>query len=215
MTPTDIIPLINYAWEHSVAKVAGNKKAICERGWFPFNQNLLLHPELMQTMTKDERINARNNLLEGPRQQSTENGINTAPNCDPAFLNNNVNSIETISQSLNYSSGVAYYCAKSLLGHEILMEKKAETKEKQIVSGSLKDTLRERKRITAGFIFKNGCSRLGKTVLEVQEERTAKKQIDGVNKGNAAYTTYKNRVAKAKLIIEKKPSIDSWCMKDL
>ena len=44
------------------------------------------------------------------------------------------------------------------------MEKKAEMKEKQIVSESLKDTLREGKRITAGFILKNGCSRLGKTV---------------------------------------------------
>ena len=92
------------------------------------------------------------------------------------------------------------------------MEKKAEMKENQIVSGSLKDTLREGKRITAGLNFKNGCSRLGKTVLEVQEERAAKKQIDGVNKGNAAYATYQNRVAKAKLIIEKKPSIDSWCI---
>ena len=62
-------------------------------------------------MTMDERMNASNNLLEGPRQQSTENEIDTAPNCDPDFLNLNLESVEKILQSLNYSSGVAYYCA--------------------------------------------------------------------------------------------------------
>ena len=87
-------------------------------------------------------------------------------------------------------------------------------KKKQVVSENLKETLKEGKRITAGFIFKNGCSRLGKTVLEVQEERAAKKQVEEYNKGNKAYDTYEKRVAKAKTIIEKKTNLGSWCMSD-
>ena len=37
ISPTDIIPLVNKAWDVSFARVEKNKKAIYERGWFPFN----------------------------------------------------------------------------------------------------------------------------------------------------------------------------------
>ena len=47
LLPTDIIPLINYAWSQSFAKVEGNKKAISDREWFLYNRNLLLEPELI------------------------------------------------------------------------------------------------------------------------------------------------------------------------
>jgi hypothetical protein len=46
LLPTDIIPLVNYAWEHSFMRVETNKKAICDRGWYQLNRNLLLEPVL-------------------------------------------------------------------------------------------------------------------------------------------------------------------------
>jgi hypothetical protein len=43
LVPTDIIPLINYAWEHSLfIRIQSNKRAICNHGWYPLNRNLLL-----------------------------------------------------------------------------------------------------------------------------------------------------------------------------
>ena len=45
---TDIIPIVNIAWNKSFAKVASNKKAICKRGWLPFNQALLLDKKIVR-----------------------------------------------------------------------------------------------------------------------------------------------------------------------
>jgi hypothetical protein len=50
-SPTDIIPLLNTAWDASFAKAENGKKAICERGWGPLNYNCLLHPNLQKRGT--------------------------------------------------------------------------------------------------------------------------------------------------------------------
>jgi hypothetical protein len=39
--PTDIVPIVNYAWNSSFAKKESNRNAIFERGWNPCNYNLL------------------------------------------------------------------------------------------------------------------------------------------------------------------------------
>ena len=52
--PSDIIPIVNYAWNHSFADVKGTKEAIVQRGWFPLNKNLLLLEEIRNTMTPDD-----------------------------------------------------------------------------------------------------------------------------------------------------------------
>lgn len=52
--PSDIIPMIVYAWNRSFARVRTNKKAIMERGWLPYNRVLLLDPEIRDSMTSEE-----------------------------------------------------------------------------------------------------------------------------------------------------------------
>ena len=52
--PTDIVPMINHAWDRSFAREESNKKAIYERGWYPYNRNLLLHPDIRVSITEDE-----------------------------------------------------------------------------------------------------------------------------------------------------------------
>jgi hypothetical protein len=47
--PSDIMPIVNEAWSKSFATVKSNIKAIAERGWFPYNQKLLQHPDIMAT----------------------------------------------------------------------------------------------------------------------------------------------------------------------
>ena len=52
--PTDIIIIVNSAWNKSFSDIKGNKEAIVQRGWFPLTRNLLLLPELRKTMTPDD-----------------------------------------------------------------------------------------------------------------------------------------------------------------
>ena len=59
LTRTDIIPIVNYAWDHSFARVRTNLKAIRDRGWGPLNQILLSHPEIINGC-KNELIPAPN-----------------------------------------------------------------------------------------------------------------------------------------------------------
>ena len=56
---TDIIPLINIVWDNSYARVHTNLKAICNRGWYPYNRNLLLHADFRGTVTEEEKGNER------------------------------------------------------------------------------------------------------------------------------------------------------------
>ena len=78
---TDIIPMLNYAWERSFAIVPSNKKAINQRGWYPFNRNLLLHPELIATMTLGEKVAAKDQHLLGAQKIFNLNAVN--PNFNP------------------------------------------------------------------------------------------------------------------------------------
>ncbi len=43
---TDIIPIIDHAWDQSFARVHSNLKAIAARGWGPMNYNLLTHEQI-------------------------------------------------------------------------------------------------------------------------------------------------------------------------
>ena len=51
LLPTDIIPHINEAWVISFAELESNKKSIAGRGWFPYNQYLLMNKQLCDTTT--------------------------------------------------------------------------------------------------------------------------------------------------------------------
>jgi hypothetical protein len=53
--PSDIIVIVNHAWNASFADVPGNIAAVLERGWNPLNKNLLLLEELRKTMTDYDR----------------------------------------------------------------------------------------------------------------------------------------------------------------
>ena len=53
--PYKIIGIVKYAWARSFACLQTNKNAIPERGWFPYNHNLLTYQYLQATMTKVEK----------------------------------------------------------------------------------------------------------------------------------------------------------------
>ena len=51
LLPTDIIQLIKKAQVNSFVEAESNKKPIAERGWLSYNQNLLMHKKIFDTMT--------------------------------------------------------------------------------------------------------------------------------------------------------------------
>jgi hypothetical protein len=60
ITYTDVMPLINKSWDKSFGCIQTNQKAIAERGWFPPNRNLLLHPDFKEG---DETVNHNSSML--------------------------------------------------------------------------------------------------------------------------------------------------------
>jgi hypothetical protein len=54
---SDIVRIVNIAWQKSFARVDTNLKAIAERGWGTLNCVLLDHPELQETKDRVESIN--------------------------------------------------------------------------------------------------------------------------------------------------------------
>ncbi len=55
LKPTDLMPLINKAWNVSFARRNKNLQAIVDRGWNPLNYNILTMLKIRATMTNDEK----------------------------------------------------------------------------------------------------------------------------------------------------------------
>ena len=51
LTRIDIIPIVNYAWDCSFARICTNLKAIRDREWGPLNQILLSHLDIIHTIS--------------------------------------------------------------------------------------------------------------------------------------------------------------------
>ena len=51
---TDIVVILNTAWEKSFVLWYKNQNAIADRRWNPLNQNILCLPEVLGTMTKKD-----------------------------------------------------------------------------------------------------------------------------------------------------------------
>ena len=60
LIPTDIIAIINKAWEKQLSSLQPNKKAIGGCGWFQYNRKLLIHKQLCDTMTMEDIIKEKN-----------------------------------------------------------------------------------------------------------------------------------------------------------
>ena len=57
---TDIVPLVRRCWGPSFGDSAAARRAIAQRGWRPYNQNLLLNPIIRASMTETMIENERN-----------------------------------------------------------------------------------------------------------------------------------------------------------
>ena len=128
LKPTDLMTLINRAWNASFSRKQKNQQGIADRGWCPLNYNLLTHPEIRATMTKGEKqsellpsnvVFLPKNLL-GPKQQSTEL---TSNNNGTATTTNTLTDDSSANQlSLNFSTSISAICLTDIVRQEQLQE---------------------------------------------------------------------------------------------
>ena len=52
--PYQIIRIVNAAWPKSFSRIESNKKAIVERGWLPYNRELMPHPMIRASIINEE-----------------------------------------------------------------------------------------------------------------------------------------------------------------
>ena len=196
LVPTDIVPIVNVAWDASFAKVQHSKKAIADRGWNPLNYELLNDTDIQATMTSAE-IDHYKSLLKkndhsysnSPAGSSTQlmdsrSSIGRfsaltddfCPNFDPKYLSQKPVDEVSFKSNLSFQSGRSKLVLESLVHHDDLMKARETIK----VNKSRGDEMTQRsvdvKKLTAMYNFKNIGCRIGKDSLELKIMLTKDKQ---------------------------------------
>ena len=191
LKPTDLMPLINKAWNASFARRNKNLQAIADRGWNPLNYNILTMPEIRATMTKDEKkleldnadgICLPSSFLQ-PNQQSTISTVSTDSNTNGD--NQTTTTDETLDSdqlTLNFSTGVSALCLNDIVRHEQLQEARERIQKEKKDGEDVTTRLRAAKKLTAGICWKNDTSRLGKSVFDIAKEKQLKREIETATK---------------------------------
>ena len=203
---TDIVPMINYAWAHSFANVKGNKKAICDRGWNPFNRNLLLDPTIRTTMNSQDTEKEDNDpsvIIPTKAEMVIQEYHHLLPNYDTKFLGT---SSVTNDQTLNFSTGTSAAVLDTLVSHQDLHESRARIEKKRQNADEQKKIFDEMK-LSAGNLWKYGHSnRLGGEVLERQQKAVAIKKEKTVDSFNRVKNSYIKLMYKADAASSVEPS---------
>ena len=63
LVKTDIVPLVRECFMTAFGNVESNRRVISDRGWAPYNRNLLLHPVIRATITEGMLEDEKMNLL--------------------------------------------------------------------------------------------------------------------------------------------------------
>jgi hypothetical protein len=107
--PSDIIPIVNYAWSGSFDNVETNIKAILERGWFPLNRMSLLHPEIRKTMTEKDIEEEEESGLFSKKTASSSSLSNTnKPSLQLPTMNTDTFNTQPINISNNQTSHLQF-----------------------------------------------------------------------------------------------------------
>jgi hypothetical protein len=199
--PSDIVPIVNNAWEKSFARVQSNKRAIAKRGWQPLNRGLLKHSEVLKTQVVSRRHD-ETTTPSSPRQVPTEavavsdsaTVLSDLTNSDSAR-----SSTRSLPKDLNLTSGYAGEFVTGMLQYAIKNEKNVENLEKRYKDGkTLKQSLsqQENKRFTAGSLFKANRVAIDSELLEYMEEKeeeAVRKQHATISKHTDEFLTTKDR----------------------
>ena len=191
---TDIMIIVNNAWEQSFARIDLNKKAISDRGWGPLNYNLLNDEDIKATMTDLEnreflsmmKLRSMSKTRFEPSMSTSrisdltdDNEVcrkNIQPNYDPRYLTKVISDSVTISTKLNFSAGRAAEVARRLI-HDNDIREAREANKKLAEKGKLaKKKLEEAKKLTAMLNFNTIGCKVGEDSLKIRMELAKKKK---------------------------------------
>jgi hypothetical protein len=231
--PTDIIPIVNFANSKSFANVDGNKRAIAERGWFPYNRNLLLNPKIRATMTKkqieEEKeiglfpiVRFETDLIDGDttrptmmnenelRQMNTQH-VPVTPPLPPLLDTPTATPPPPPSLDLNFTGTLARSVLTDIVRAHDLQEIRKEIQEKKKEGVSLTDRLKSMERMTAGNLVTTGGTHvLGQSLLAEFKERQRKKKDIEIEKARKEKNTYLKYCNEADAIFSKNISPSEW-----
>ena len=171
---TDIIPIVNGSYSSSFGNVKTNKKALCDRGWFPFNRNLLLNSTIRATILAEQLEEELQSGLFPSIRCSTIKSDNTHHDVlnDTSTISTTSNNDVSYVGGLNFNDGIAHYCATTIMTATD-RQKARSTAYKLKQQG---DTLRQRllkvnTKMTAGkLVSQCRTHHLGLHVLEQAEQ---------------------------------------------
>ena len=232
LVDTDLIPLINIAWQQSFARILKNRNALADRGWNPLNKCLLLHEDLRATMTKSEKSHQYHLSHEIIIPKTTivtdettiSSGSITRSDSSSLVVNSNhpFNSLlseasigHSTADDLNFASGESLRCLKAILTQDQLHEARERIREDMDNGKSIKDQLKANSRLSAGILFKSGSTRLGKTVFDICRENIADKRQQAIDKMRKEEDEYKRNVHNATEVWKKKSEIEKMTIREL
>jgi hypothetical protein len=157
---TDIIPLVTRAYPKSFGNVLNAKKAIAERGWYPCNYVLLLHPEIVASK---EKILGNDSNNEGT-MGGNGSGI-VSPTGDSGLT------------TINITKGAAGDATNDLIRHEMKSKGRVEAirkrKAQQDNGGDAAERLNKMSRISSGKLASHGMYALDADVHREVSNRVA------------------------------------------
>jgi hypothetical protein len=235
LVPTDIIPLVNYAWDRSFARVQSNQKAINDRGWFPLNRNLLLNPVLRETMTDkdlaEEKEEGLNPMFDTGLRHEQEQTTTTAPKASrlvqvPDMMLTTASNVAESSSTfedvnmhsnLNFGNGLTQHFLKNIIRKQDREKALEGIKSDKELGINLLDSLSKTKRVTASSLIQGGSYVIGKEVFEVVKDRTEMKRLEIQQKKDKEKSIYDKQVQDANKVIEKNKTkpVEQWSKNDL
>lgn len=223
LVDTDMMPLINMAWQQSFAKISSNKRAIADRGWNPLNRAILTNDDLRATMTtkelEDEALPSSNiilpNKIASANPSSHDDKSDTTVTDDSTSPSEQPSSAPHVNQQLNFSDGTAAFCIDALLSETDLQKSRARIKGEHQKGLNIRERLRSAKRVTSGVVFGCGTTRLGKTVFDICQENEDKKRKERNDKMKEHEIRFKKDVDKANEVLQKKSDLNKMTIREL
>ena len=205
---TDIVPIVNYAWGESFAKVQTNQRAIADRGWNPLNFNLLTNKQIFPTMTDSEtmelqsmlKTNSTSSLVPKFTQQSSTKSINGSAttmmisthatslsdltddglvmNYDPQFITQIPSTAVALKDKLNFRTGRSAHVARALLHESDIVEARERDQQSAKKGKEAKEKLEKAKKLTAMLNFKSFGCKIGEDSLKARLKMAERKSME-------------------------------------
>jgi hypothetical protein len=214
--PSDVIPIVNHAWNDSFANISGNRVAICERGWYPLNKNLLLLDELRQTMTADD-INWENNSGLYPHNRKNRESRNYTQDSNVPSMRNQLNlsdenATTSTSHNLNITQGVAGAAIEYLVGQRDQQSIRTEASKKRKAGTTLREGFAKIKNLKASgqMIALTGTYEIGINTLEEVNRRAAINESVKEEEARVKHETYMMHLTNLRDLRLQKPDENKW-----